>query len=119
MPARDLYHEICVRALIKDGWTITHDPLTIPFGKTELLIDIGAERLLAAERNGERIAVEVKSFINLSPIQDLKEALGQYVLYSSAIADFAREADRTLLGLTHLTVCSNLSHTLAWDIQPK
>jgi hypothetical protein len=38
----------------------------------------------------------VKSFINLSPIQDLKEALGQYVLYSSAIADFAREADRTL-----------------------
>lgn len=96
MPARDLYHEICVRALIKDGWTITHDPLTIPFGKTELLIDIGAERLLAAERNGERIAVEVKSFINLSPIQDLKEALGQYVLYSSAIADFAREADRTL-----------------------
>jgi uncharacterized repeat protein (TIGR03803 family) len=23
------------------------------------------------------------------------------------------------IGLTHLTVCSNLSHTLAWDIQPK
>jgi hypothetical protein len=96
MSAKDLYHDQVVRALQKDGWTITHDPLTIPFGRTEIFVDIGAERLLAAERNGERIAVEVKSFLNLSPIKDLKEALGQFVLYSGALEDSETEADRVL-----------------------
>jgi hypothetical protein len=96
MPAKDLYHDPFVRALQKDGWTITHDPLTIPYGRTEVLVDIGAERLLAAEREGARIAVEVKSFLNPSPIQDLKEAIGQFTLYSDALTDFPEEADRTL-----------------------
>ena len=96
MPAKDLYHEECVRALQQDGWTITDDPLTVPYGGTELLIDLGAERMLGAERNGERIAVEIKSFIKPSVIQDLKEALGQFILYSDALTDFPEEADRTL-----------------------
>ena len=96
MSAKDLYHDQFVRALLKDGWTITHDPLTIPYGKTEVLMDIGAELLLAAERDGSRIAVEIKSFIKPSPIQDLKEAIGQFALYTDALADFPDEADRTL-----------------------
>jgi hypothetical protein len=96
MSAKDLYHVPFVKSLQKDGWTITHDPLTIPYGKTEVLVDIGAERLLAAERDGKRIAVEIKSFIKPSPIQDLKEAIGQFVLYTDALADFPDEADRTL-----------------------
>jgi hypothetical protein len=41
MPARDIYHEIVKRALIKDGWTITDDPLTLKFGETELYVDQG------------------------------------------------------------------------------
>jgi hypothetical protein len=96
MAAKDYYHAAFVRTLTKDGWTITHDPLIIPFGKRELLVDIGAERLLAAERNGERIAVEIKSFIKPSPIQDLKEALGQFVLYADALSDSPADADRIL-----------------------
>lgn len=96
MPARDLYHAPFVRALQKEGWTITRAPLIIPFEKTEILIDLGAERLLAAERDGKRIAVEIKSFIKPSPIQDLKEALGQFALYSDALADSPKDADRTL-----------------------
>jgi hypothetical protein len=31
MPAKDKYHEAVKTALIKDGWTITDDPLHIPF----------------------------------------------------------------------------------------
>jgi len=96
MAAKDIYHEACVRALEKDGWTITADPLTIPFDETELLIDIGAERTIAAEREGERIAVEVKSFIKPSPVQDLRDAIGQYILYGDTMAETAAEADRTL-----------------------
>jgi hypothetical protein len=96
MSAKDLYHEACVHALQKDGWTITHDPLTVSVGKTDLLIDLGAERIVAAERNGERIAVEIKSFIKLSPVQDLKEAVGQYVLYQGALAESPQNVGRTL-----------------------
>ncbi len=54
--------EIVKKALIKDGWTITDDPLTLKFGNTELYVDLGAEKVLAAEKEGQKIAVEVKSF---------------------------------------------------------
>ncbi len=96
MSAKDIYHDACVHALQKDGWTITHDPLTVSVGRTDLLIDLGAERIVAAERNGERIAVEIKSFVKLSPVQDLKEAVGQFVLYEGALAESPANDDRTL-----------------------
>lgn len=47
-------------ALQKDGWIITHDPLYITAGGIDFYLDLGAERLLAAERHGEQIAVEIK-----------------------------------------------------------
>ena len=75
MVAKDTYHDNFVRSLQKDGWTITDDPLTIPYKGTEVLVDIGAERLLAAERDGKRIAVEVTSFIKSSVLQDLKRGI--------------------------------------------
>ncbi len=43
--------------------------------------DLGAERVIAAELSGIKIVVEIKSFVNPSPIQDIKIALGQYELY--------------------------------------
>lgn len=50
MPAKDVFHEPFVRALKKDNRTITDDPLTFRVMDTDLLIDIGAERLVGAER---------------------------------------------------------------------
>jgi hypothetical protein len=96
MPAKDIYHEPFVRALQKDGWAITHDPLTVTVEGTNLLIDVGAERLLAAQRGNERIAVEIKSFVSLSAVQDLKEAVGQFLLYDLALRQSGNQADRTL-----------------------
>lgn len=96
MSAKDIYHKACVLALEKEGWTITHDPLTVTIGRRDLLIDLGAERMVAAERNGERIAVEIKSFVKLSIVQDLKEALGQFILYEDALARSENQADRVL-----------------------
>lgn len=96
MSAKDIYHDAFVRTLQQDGWTITHDPLTIPFDGTDLFIDIGAERMIGAERDGERIAVEVKSFLKPSPVQDLKEAVGQYILYGDIMLESPLDADRTL-----------------------
>ena len=53
MSADDFYHKSFCKALINDGWIITDDPLTIPFDGTDLFIDIGAERMIGAEKNGE------------------------------------------------------------------
>ena len=81
MPAKDIYHDTVRTALEKDGWKITHDPLVIRWGKRDLYIDLGAEKLIAAERDNQKIAIEIKSFVSKSPIDDLEKALGQYILY--------------------------------------
>ncbi|MBC8078109.1 MAG: hypothetical protein H7Y32_18675, partial [Chloroflexales bacterium] len=88
MPARDVYHDAVKAALIKDGWTITHDPYTIAFGQRAVFVDLGAERVLAAERGSEKIAVEIKVFHGASDIRDLEIALGQYVFYRSLLSRF-------------------------------
>jgi len=81
MPARDLYHNSVKRALVKDGWTITHDPLRLSWGSKDMYVDLGAERLIAAEKAKQRIAVEVKSFVGDSEMDDLEKAIGQYIVY--------------------------------------
>lgn len=96
MSAKDIYHDACVRALQKDGWNITRDPLRVPVDATTLLIDVGAEQMVTADRDGERIAVEIKSFVSLSAVQDLKEAAGQFLLYELALQTSAEHRDRTL-----------------------
>jgi XisH protein len=85
MPAKDRYHNAVRQALESDGWTITDDPLPLRVGTRDLYIDLGAERLLAAERGSEKIAVEIKTFGGVSPIASLEQALGQFVLYSEAL----------------------------------
>ncbi len=39
-------------ALQKDGWEVTDDPLFMSVGGVDMFIDLGAERLLAAEKQG-------------------------------------------------------------------
>jgi hypothetical protein len=87
MPARNIYHDAVIQALQADGWTITHDPFMIPFGDRRLFIDVGAERVtIGAERGGEHIAVEIASFVADSPMRDLQEAVGQFVVYRALLA---------------------------------
>jgi hypothetical protein len=62
MPARDIFHNTVRYALEKDGWVITDDPLTLDWGDRNLFVDLAAERLVAAEKAGRKIAVEIKSF---------------------------------------------------------
>lgn len=85
MPAKDIYHEVVKNAIIKDGWTITDDPLKLTIGNRSLYVDLGAEKLIAAQKNSQKIAVEIKSFISPSLINDLENALGQYVLYQNVL----------------------------------
>ncbi len=109
MPAKDIYHDTIKRALIKDGWTITHDPLKLQFGKRKLFVDLGAERLIAAVKDSQEIAVEIKSFISKSEMDDLENALGQYILYENVMS--VVEPNREL----YLAVADNIFETIFED----
>ena len=78
-------------ALMNDGWTITKDPFMIRLGTMRLEADMAAERMIAAERNTEKIAVEVKSFIGASKMTDLEKAIGQFGLYAALLSEIEPE----------------------------
>ena len=92
--ARDLFHENVKEALIKEGWIITNDPLSFKIGNMQVQIDLGAERLIAAERGTDKIAIEIKTFGSLSFITSLYEAVGKYIIYRNVLA--LRDPERLL-----------------------
>jgi hypothetical protein len=85
MPAKDIYHNAVKNALLKDGWTITADPYFIKYEDAELYADLAAEKPISAERQGQKIVVEIKSFVGRSLMYDFHGALGQYVVYRNLI----------------------------------
>ncbi len=93
--AKDVFHQQVKNALIKDAWNITHDPLTIRISEAvKLQIDLAAETTIAAERDSEKIAVEIKSFVGDSDISAFHTALGQYLNYCQALEE--QEPDRNV-----------------------
>jgi hypothetical protein len=91
MPQRDTLHHLVIQALTNSGWEITDDPYIISYGKRNLFVDFGAIEapthgetkgiIIGAQQEDRRIAVEVKEFRGKSPMADLEQAIGQYVLY--------------------------------------
>jgi len=57
-------------------------------------IDFGAEPLIAAEKEGMMIAVEVKSFVGPSTINEFHKAVGQFNDYYVALE--IKDPDRVL-----------------------
>jgi len=94
MPVHDTYHDTVKRALIKDGWTITDDPLKIRWGRRNFYVDLGAKKLLAAQKGEHKIAVEIKSFASKSEIFDLEQAVGQFAVYYDLLQE--TDPDRQL-----------------------
>jgi hypothetical protein len=88
MPRRDFLHIVVRRALINDGWTITHDPLTIKYKGLRVFIDLAAEKASpdAASGRDARVAIEVKVFGGRSGVNDFEKAVGQYSLYRDLLA---------------------------------
>lgn len=81
MPRYDFYHNTVKNALLKDGWIITDDPFVIEFKGLRLYADLGAEKLLAAEKTGQKVVIEIKVFNSISLITELEKAVGQYGIY--------------------------------------
>lgn len=89
MPAKDIFHKTVKNALIKDGWVILRENFRIEVDDESLamFIDLAAEELIGAEKNGRTIAVEVKSFQGESKLYQFHAALGQFLNLRSAIRD--------------------------------
>lgn len=79
--AKDVIHNAVKNALIKEGWTITHDPFRVQFEEFELFADLGAERITSASQTQHRVVIEVKSFIGQSFVTELQKAVGQYAIH--------------------------------------
>ncbi|MEH1912402.1 element excision factor XisH family protein [Nostoc sp.] len=87
--AKDVFHQQVKKALIKDGWIITHDPFTIRISEAiKLQIDLAAENAIAAERNTEKIAVEIKSFIADSDTAEFRIKESEFRSKTGFIPDF-------------------------------
>jgi hypothetical protein len=94
MPAKDLFHDLVKMALENEGWLVTHDPYHLDLGFVDFYIDLGAEKLIAAIKENQKIAVEIKTFLASSTISDFHNAIGQFINYRIALED--NEPDRKL-----------------------
>ena len=84
MPAKDLYYDAVKSALIKEGWAIAADPYRIQYKDVDWYEDL-AERPIAAEREGQKIVVQIKSFVGRSLMTDFHHAVGQHAVYRTLI----------------------------------
>ncbi len=91
MPKKDTFHETVKSALRKEGWKITNDPLFVPTeGGVNFFIDLGLEGIIGAEKEGQHIAIEIKSFDENTPVYSFYEILGQFLMYEMALEEQVR-----------------------------
>lgn len=110
MSAKDIVHEIVREALEKDGWVITHDPLFLRVSENiGMFLDLAANKVIIANRETLKIAVEVKSFVGLSAVTDFHLAIGQFLNYRLALEEL--EADRIL----YLAIPDDIYHNFFQD----
>ena len=85
MPRLDRYHHCVRRALIKDGWEITHDPFTLGRGGVRIYIDLAADYVVRG--NLEDVAIEVKVFSGNVRQVEFVCACGQYDFYRTILTE--------------------------------
>ncbi|MEZ4663459.1 MAG: element excision factor XisH family protein [Caldilineaceae bacterium] len=94
MPAKDVFHDSVKNALTNEDWVITKEHYYFRIGQDPVYIDLAAEKMIAAEKGGRKIAVEIKSFAGASLTADFHVAVGQFVNYRIALR--SHEPERTL-----------------------
>ncbi len=89
MPATDIFHDTVKAALQKDRWVILRENFRVQVDDSGLavFIDLAAQKLISAEKEGKKIAVEVKSFQEGSTFYQFHLALGQFLNYRSALRE--------------------------------
>ncbi len=106
MAAKDKYNNQVRHALEKDGWVITHDPYFLKLEGVNYPVDLGAEKMIAAQKENRKILVEIKSFAAESIPNEFHTALGQYLDYELGLEEL--EPDRILF----LAIPEKIYHTI-------
>ena len=91
MPQHDLHHDAVKNALVKDGWTVTHDPFTIKLDDLKLYVDLAAEKSVTVTNPLQKVAIEIKVFGGLSFITEFEKAVGQYQIYRQFLEELFPE----------------------------
>lgn len=91
MPQQDAHHNSVRKALEKDGWTVTHDPLTIRLEDVKFYVDLAAEKTIEAEDETQKVAIEIKVFGGLSFLNEFEKAVGQYLIYKQFLGELFPE----------------------------
>lgn len=94
MSKKDLFHDAVKKALKKQQWHISKDPLELEWEEVKVKIDLAAEKIIAAKKGEKKIAIEIKSFLSSSPISEFHTALGQFLNYRLLLE--IQEPDRQL-----------------------
>jgi hypothetical protein len=90
MPSEDRYHPVVLQCLKKADWSIVKEQEYISIGthhdtNRRLYIDIKAQR-----NDEQSVLIEVKG-LERSPVHELMELLGQYLVYRLALEYLAIE----------------------------
>ncbi|MCE7946348.1 MAG: fatty-acid synthase [Chloroflexi bacterium CFX4] len=114
MPAKDQYHTAVRQALLKAGWSISHDPYAIVLPERFLYIDLRATHF----EQQRVITVEIKSFELPSPIEALAQAIGKYSLYRAAL-DLIQNTDALYLAIPSRAFYGIMQETLSQRLLQK
>ncbi|MDM8561264.1 element excision factor XisH family protein [Candidatus Parabeggiatoa sp. HSG14] len=67
--------------------------LHLSYGGRNVYVDLGAEQPIGAEKEGNKIAVEVKSFVGESDVHELGQSIVQYNMYRDILSEIESERD--------------------------
>jgi XisH protein len=61
--AKDIIHFPVKKAIEKAGWIVTNDQYTVQFAEFTMYADLAAERVIAAQRGKDVIAIEQEAVV--------------------------------------------------------
>jgi Holliday junction resolvase-like predicted endonuclease len=115
MPAKDRYHDAVKRALLKAGWKVEDEQFTITVGERNLWVDLVASK----DNPSLVILVEVKELADVdSAIEALANAIGKFVLYSTAL-HLVQLSWPLYLAVTIASYNGILSQTIGREVRQK
>lgn len=114
MPIKDEHHDIVIHCLKKAGWTILNEQEYLSIGTSSethrrLYIDIQAQ-----SNQDQIILIEVKS-LDRSPVHQLMELLGQYLVYRVAL-DYLAISTPLYVAVPQSAYQSVIQHVLGQEI---
>jgi hypothetical protein len=115
MPRNDLEHYAVKRALEKDGWQIADEQVALIIEGRHLWVD------LEAVRSSDRtlVLIEVKGFRSDSPVTDLANALGQYLLYRLVLEKEVDLSTRLYVAVPQYAFDGILSEKIGLEVREK